>query len=95
MRFIFLGLILNPDYCKFLQVKQWNIPLRKCVRTTQAHEGYVRGMTFSEDSETLITIGDDKNIRFWSTKPPEGEEGNTDTPNHSVITKVSLGIFIR
>lgn len=51
----------------------------------------MRGMTFSEDSETLITIGDDKNIRFWGAKPPEGD-GDSDTPNHSVITKVSISI---
>jgi len=56
----------------------------------QAHEGYVRGMTFTEDSETLITIGDDKNIRFWPSKPPESpsEDDGDARPRHSIITKV-------
>ncbi|ODM98132.1 DDB1- and CUL4-associated factor 13 [Orchesella cincta] len=89
----------HPDQLSWLysgaadgMVKQWNIPLRKCVRTMQAHEGYVRGMTFTEDSETLITIGDDKNIRFWSSKPPESssEEDGDVLPKHSIITKYQL-----
>lgn len=75
-------------------MKQWNVPLRKCVRTLQAHEGYVRGIAFSEDSETLITVGDDKNIRYWDAKPPESSEASSDvTPNHSIITKVGCFSF--
>jgi WD repeat and SOF domain-containing protein 1 len=75
-----------------LQVKQWNIPLRTCTRTIQAHAGYVRGMTFTPDGETLISVGDDKNIRFWPVNPllTTNDGDGPSTAKHSIITKVNL-----
>jgi len=75
-------------------VKQWNVPWRKCIRTLKAHQGYVKGLTFTPDGETLISVGDDKNIQFWDiTTNIHGESSSTEieeTPKHSIPTKYNL-----
>jgi len=79
-------------------VKEWNIPTRKCVRTIQAHSGIVRGLTFTADAETFITVGDDKTIRFWPTSLSTGLEDEDEEETiakgkiakHSIVTKYVL-----
>jgi len=60
------------------------------VRTIQGHQGYVRGMTFTNDGETLITVGDDKNIRFWPTNSELADNVDPTVAKHSIITKVCV-----
>jgi len=79
----------NFVHFELRQVKQWSIPLRKCVKTMQAHEGFVRGMSVTPDSEMLITVGDDKNIRFWPTAVSEcPDDADSTIAKHSIISKV-------
>lgn len=47
------------------EVRIWNIPQRTCARNFTAHEGIVRGVTFTCDGENFITTGDDKTIKTW------------------------------
>jgi len=60
------------------------------VRSIQAHDGYVRGMSFTPDGETFITVGDDKNIRFWPALANDEEGIDTQIKaKHSTVTKVN------
>jgi len=61
-------------------------------------------MTFDASGESFISIGDDRNIRFWKSCPsaaeatsyiPGEETDDTETegittPKHTIITKVKL-----
>ncbi|CAG7816675.1 unnamed protein product [Allacma fusca] len=72
-------------------VKQWNIAMKKCVRTLKAHSGYVRGISFTPDGETMISVGDDKNIHFWDTCLPTSlEVGVKESAKFSIPTKYNL-----
>ncbi|XP_023669980.1 DDB1- and CUL4-associated factor 13 [Paramormyrops kingsleyae] len=57
------------------EVKVWNLPTRKCVRTLQAHEGFVRGMCVRFCGASFFTVGDDRTIKQWKMDTPGyGEE---------------------
>lgn len=43
----------------------WNLPTRSKLRQFNAHEGFVRGITFTTDGDNFITCGDDKTIKLW------------------------------
>jgi len=53
----------------------------------QAHNGFVRGMTCSHDGNTLLTIGDDRTIKHWSTNALDDD---SNKPLNTIVTKVSL-----
>lgn len=59
---------------------------RKCVRKLQAHEGYVRGIAFTQDGSKFLTIGDDKTIKTWNTdiSPLQTADENVNT----ILSKV-------
>lgn len=67
------------------EVKVWNLAERKCVRTLQAHQGMVRGITFPGDGQRFITVGDDKNIKTWRAELPSW--GEPDEPVHTILTR--------
>ncbi|XP_046864950.1 DDB1- and CUL4-associated factor 13-like [Xenia sp. Carnegie-2017] len=50
------------------EVKLWNLPQRKCLRSYNAHRGFVRGLAVVPSGDTFISIGDDKQIKHWSCK---------------------------
>lgn len=39
------------------EVRIWDIPHKECIRNFTAHEGIVRGVTFTCDGEHFITTG--------------------------------------
>lgn len=49
-------------------------------------------MTLAPDGDTLISVGDDKNIRFWGVNPisTSSEEGEGAVAKHSIISKVRI-----
>ena len=48
-------------------------------------------MSFTPDGETFITVGDDKNIRFWPALPKDDEDIEEEvTAKHSIVTKVRV-----
>lgn len=59
---IFLILI---KYCIYLQVRVWDIPQRKCKWSIKAHNGFVRGLSFCNDNDRFISLGQDKTIKIW------------------------------
>ncbi|XP_008546536.1 DDB1- and CUL4-associated factor 13 [Microplitis demolitor] len=73
------------------EVKIWNLPTRLCQRTVLAHDGIVRGITFTNDKEHFITVGDDKTIKTW--KYDKSEDTETDEPTNTIFSrKIITGI---
>ncbi|XP_010794750.1 DDB1- and CUL4-associated factor 13 [Notothenia coriiceps] len=67
------------------EVKVWNLTKRECVRTLQAHEGFVRGMVVRHCGTSFFTVGDDKTIKQWKIEAPAyGEE---EEPLNTILGK--------
>lgn len=60
---------------------------QRCIRTLQAHEGFVRGITCSSDGQVFITVGDDQTIKHWSTNALDDQ---CQVPINTLVTNVSL-----
>nr|CAG4643162.1 EOG090X04WU [Ilyocryptus agilis] len=54
----------------------------------EAHDGFVRGMTFCPQTSTLYTVGDDKLIKQWKTEAPDGKD--LQAPISTIVTKNML-----
>lgn len=80
-----LGLLLSGAYDG--EVKLWDLPRKECIRTIQAHEGYIRGAVFLPNGEHFLTIGDDKCIKFWETSP---ENESVVEPTDTMFSKVRI-----
>ena len=72
----------------FAQLKLWDVSRRKVLSTVQAHDGFVRSMTFNEESSSLYTVGDDKLIKQWKTEAVDGSD--LKTPVNTILTKSML-----
>lgn len=67
------------------EVKIWNLTKRKCIRTIQAHEGFVRGICTRFCGTSFFTVGDDKTVKQWKMDGPGyGEE---EEPLYTVLGK--------
>lgn len=58
-----LSIIASGDYCG--EVRVWDIPQRKCKWSIKAHNGFVRGLSFCNDNDRFISLGQDKTIKIW------------------------------
>ncbi|KAL1259960.1 hypothetical protein QQF64_010537, partial [Cirrhinus molitorella] len=67
------------------EVKVWNLPKRQCLRTVQAHEGFVRGICSRFCGTSFFTIGDDKTIKQWNMEAPE--YGVREEPLNMILGK--------
>jgi len=63
------------------EARVWNLTTRKCVANWAAHNGVIRGVTFTPDGESILTVGDDKTIKSWSTS------NWSDIPSETIISK--------
>ncbi|KAL7292952.1 hypothetical protein TKK_0013404 [Trichogramma kaykai] len=70
------------------EVKVWDLPRKECMRTILAHDGIVRGITYSPGSESFMTVGDDKTIKTWSCENPK--EDKRDEPTNTVLSKTII-----
>ncbi|GAB5584164.1 DDB1- and CUL4-associated factor 13 [Prionailurus iriomotensis] len=71
------------------EVRIWNLTKRKCIRTIQAHEGFVRGICTRFCGTSFFTVGDDKTVKQWKMDGPGyGEE---EEPLHTILGKNPLG----
>ncbi|KAJ0065906.1 hypothetical protein NL108_000153, partial [Boleophthalmus pectinirostris] len=67
------------------ELKIWNLTKRECVRTIQAHEGFVRGIVVRFCGTSFFSVGDDKTIKQWKMQCPEfGEE---EEPLNTILGK--------
>ncbi|XP_066434592.1 DDB1- and CUL4-associated factor 13 [Eleutherodactylus coqui] len=67
------------------EVKIWNLTTRKCTRTVQAHEGFVRGMCVRHCGTSFFTVGDDRTVKQWKMESPG--YGEKEEPIHTVLGK--------
>ncbi|XP_063986211.1 DDB1- and CUL4-associated factor 13 [Diachasmimorpha longicaudata] len=67
------------------EVKIWDLPQRICYRSILAHDGILRAITFSNDAENFITVGDDKMIKTWRFHTDA--ESQEDLPINTIISK--------
>nr|XP_057909515.1 DDB1- and CUL4-associated factor 13 [Doryrhamphus excisus] len=67
------------------EVKLWNLSTRKCIRTLQAHEGFVRGMVVRFCGTSFFTVGDDKTIKQWKMEAPG--YGEAEEPLNTILGK--------
>ncbi|KAG8570282.1 hypothetical protein GDO81_011191 [Engystomops pustulosus] len=67
------------------EVKIWNLSTRKCTRTVQAHEGFVRGMCVRFCGNSFFTVSDDKTVKQWKMEGPA--YGEQEEPLHTVLGK--------
>ncbi|XP_017776905.1 PREDICTED: DDB1- and CUL4-associated factor 13 [Nicrophorus vespilloides] len=85
-----LSLLLSGAYNGELRV--WDIPQKKCIREIQAHDGVLRGISYTNDGQHFFSIGDDKNIKMWSSQAPlrpEDEEPANTILSKSIISGIS------
>ncbi|KAJ7985608.1 hypothetical protein DPEC_G00353830 [Dallia pectoralis] len=67
------------------ELKVWNLTKHECVRTFQAHEGFVRGMVVRFCGSSIFTIGDDKTIKQWKMETPAN--GEEEEPLNTILGK--------
>ncbi|EGG20362.1 hypothetical protein DFA_07486 [Cavenderia fasciculata] len=51
------------------EVKIWNLTTLSERSTIKAHEGYVRGLSFSWEENKLFTCGEDQTVKIWKLDP--------------------------
>ncbi|OQR79862.1 DDB1- and CUL4-associated factor 13-like [Tropilaelaps mercedesae] len=47
------------------ELRWWDLTNRMCVRSLQAHDGPIRGLTFGQSANVLLTAGQDQSIKQW------------------------------
>ncbi|XP_069776353.1 DDB1- and CUL4-associated factor 13 [Narcine bancroftii] len=69
------------------QIKVWNLMKRECIRTVQAHTGFVRGICsrFCGTSFFFFSVGDDKTIKQWKMECPAFDE--EEEPINTILGK--------
>ena len=58
------------------------------MQYVQAHDGFVRGISFGSDATSLFTVGDDKLIKEW--KAEAGDGSDLKHPVNTIISKTML-----
>jgi WD repeat and SOF domain-containing protein 1 len=76
------------------EIRVWNLPTRTCSRHVVAHDGWVRGLTYTPCGERFLTIGDDKTIKIWKSNTEtvgttswELEDEDDDVPVTTLLSK--------
>ncbi|XP_048384612.1 DDB1- and CUL4-associated factor 13 isoform X2 [Stegostoma tigrinum] len=67
------------------EIKVWNLMNRQCIRTVQAHTGFVRGLCSRFCGTSFFSVGDDKTIKQWKMEGPSFEE--QEEPIHTILGK--------
>lgn len=67
------------------EIKVWNLMKRECIRTVQAHTGFVRGICSRFCGTSFFTVGDDKTIKQWKMESPAFNE--EEEPMHMILGK--------
>jgi WD repeat and SOF domain-containing protein 1 len=55
------------------EIKVWNIASRKCIKTYNAHEGFVRGICINPSADMFFSCGNDKIIKHWNFNIENGD----------------------
>ncbi|XP_060523698.1 DDB1- and CUL4-associated factor 13 [Cylas formicarius] len=81
-----LSLITSGSYDG--EIRVWDIPQKSCLRNFVAHNGIVRGVTYSPNGQFFISVGDDKTIKIWKSLSPQFGEG--EEPVNTILSKSVL-----
>eukprot|EP00095_Tigriopus_kingsejongensis_P006691 maker-scaffold25_size650667-snap-gene-1.16 protein:Tk06691 transcript:maker-scaffold25_size650667-snap-gene-1.16-mRNA-1 annotation:"taf5-like rna polymerase ii p300 cbp-associated factor-associated factor 65 kda subunit 5l-like" len=71
------------------EIRFWDLTTRRTLIRAPAHEGFTRGLSFDTSGQTLLSVGDDKTVKFWSTAqvPVEPEPTATLKPTHTLMAQ--------
>ena len=47
------------------EIRIWNLATRVCLRTLNAHDGFVRGICMNPSASLFFSCGNDKLIKHW------------------------------
>jgi len=74
------------------EVRIWDLANRASSRNFVAHDGFVRGITYTQDGGRIFTVGDDKTIKVWKAEAPE--VGEDEVPVNTILSKLTLSIRV-
>nr|CAG4642467.1 EOG090X04WU [Evadne anonyx] len=70
------------------ELRLWDVSHRKLLQKVQAHDGFVRGITFSHEKNSFYTVGDDKLIKQWKAEDSNGKD--IKNPINIIVAKTML-----
>jgi len=70
------------------ELRLWDVAHRKVLQSVQAHDGFVRGITFSNEGNSFYTVGDDKLIKQWKAETGDGRD--LKAPVNTIVAKTML-----
>jgi len=77
------------------EVRVWDLARQSCLRTIQAHGGYIRALAHTTDGASFFTVGDDKTVKRWSASDPEDSEQEEPLSTvllRTIVTSISHAV---
>jgi WD repeat and SOF domain-containing protein 1 len=60
------------------ELRIWDLATGNSAWSVMAHSGFVRGVAWVPDGDSLWTCGDDKLVKLWQRTPDVGEDGSIE-----------------
>lgn len=76
-------------------LKVWDVKQGEAVGTFDAHEDKIWTVTFSDETQEIITAGRDGNIFFWSDKTEEHKEKEREKANELIKIEQTLSNYMQ
>eukprot|EP00111_Clytia_hemisphaerica_P005655 TCONS_00016425-protein len=67
------------------EIKLWNLQTSNCFKTYNAHNGFVRCLTFNRQGTFLYSVGDDKVVKQWDLEEESSEAKTTYLHSNTMI----------
>ena len=71
------------------ELRVWDLSYRKTVWSTEAHAGFVRGLSVTSDGSTFMSCGDDKLIKRWAFDSSQVRVSANDVDQEEGLTLMS------
>lgn len=69
------------------EIKVWDLPQKLCIRSFPAHDGIIRGITYTPSADSFISIGNDNLIKTWKVEKSHDED---EEPTNTIISKTVI-----
>ncbi len=69
-------------------MRLWNVAQQKLMSLVQAHDGFVRGLSFGHEPSTFFTVGDDRLVKQWRSEAVDGSD--LKAPVNTMVSKTML-----
>lgn len=66
------------------ELRIWDLATGSCQWSTAAHNGFVRGVAWAPDGDSLWTCGDDRLVKYWQ-REPDLETGGSIEPDLTIV----------